>query len=157
MKLKSKAIAVICVIVVLAVIGAFVKKPETTRQDGAAMTAASSASGYILKPKESAILEYLLKDEVTALSNGGDSLFSWGMLSVSVADVSKAYNDNQVAADQKYFKKSLRLTGVIESINSGLGNEPYISMIGINQFLSPQMQFQKANIDKISTLKKARN
>lgn len=150
-KLKWVGIA----FVVLLFIGAIANK---NHPDGSNSTSQSpspeTSKGYALQPREVALLEYLLKDDVANFSNGYETALGTGLLSVSASEVSKAYGDNQVAADQKYFKKPLLLSGKIESINSGLGNEPYIALRGLNEFLSPQVHFQKANIEKISSLKK---
>lgn len=135
------------ILFLLGIIAEFIEKPKTTQQEGTT----SSTNGYILKPKESAILEYLLKDEVTAFSKGGDSLLSREILSVSVADVAKAYNDNQVAADQKYLKKTVRLTGNIESIDGEPYGEWSISMVGLPSQTS-LVRFQKAYWEIIQTL-----
>lgn len=114
----------------------------------------TTSKGYTLLPREAVLMGYLLEDDVAHFSSGGEAILSEGMLSAAAVDVAKAYNDNQVAADQKYFKKTLLLSGTIESINSGLGNEPYIALRGLNQFLSPQVHFHKANANKISSLNK---
>lgn len=37
---------------------------------------------------------------------------------------------NEVAADQGHYGKQLLVTGVVASINSGLGNRPYITLRG---------------------------
>lgn len=150
-KLKWVGIA----FVVLLFIGAIAGKNKPTgigptSQD----TDLATSKGYAFQPREAALLEYVLKDDVATFLNGGEATLGKDLLSVTAIEVGKAYNDNQVAADQRYFKKPLLLSGKIESINSGLGNEPYIALRGVNQFLPPQVHFHKANIEKISSLKK---
>jgi hypothetical protein len=143
------------VFVVLLFIGAIANKNKPTGGNPASQDPnPATLKGYSLQSREASLLESLLKDDVANFSNGDNSTLGEGLLSVTAIDVAKAYNDNQVAADQKYFKKPLLLLGTIESINSGLGNEPYIALRGLNEFLSPQVHFHKANIEKISSLKK---
>lgn len=115
-----------------------------------------SRQGYVLNPRESVILSWLLRDEETGFAEGRPTLLAYtnGLIAVSPVEVSNAYEENQVAADQKYYQKPLMLRGVIEGINSGLGNEPYILLRGTNMFLSPQAHFQKQNMERIVTLKK---
>lgn len=150
-KLKWVGIA----FVVLLIIGAIANKNKPVENNLMSQGPGPVISkGYALQQREAALLEYLLKDDVTGFENGDETSLGEGLLPVTAAAVAKAYNDNQVAADQKYFKKSLLLSGRIESINSGLGNEPYIALRGLNQFMSPQVHFRKANIEKISSLKK---
>ena len=115
----------------------------------------SVPKGYAPQSHEAAVVEYLIRSDAHGFSNGEDSVLGEGLLSVTAIEVAQAYNDNQVAADKKYFKKSLLLTGKIENINSGLGNEPYIVLRGLNEFMAPQVRFHKANIDKISSLIKS--
>lgn len=111
--------------------------------------------GYLLQSRESAVLSWLLKDEMSAFQSGGPTqLFEGHLQPVSAVEVAKAYEDNQVAADQKYFQKRLKLTGVIEGINSGLSNEPYVALRGANMFLSPQAHFENPNVERVATLKK---
>ncbi|WP_392538588.1 hypothetical protein [Legionella sp. 227] len=112
--------------------------------------------GYVLNSKELKILDILFKDDMTGFVKGSPSLLEKNkkLLTVSVGQIAKDYDENQVAADQKYFKKLLRLSGQIESINSGLGNEPYITLNGINSFLLPQAHFKESNTAKIAKLRK---
>lgn len=121
---------------------------------GTSFNGASGKKGYILKQEELVVLEVLLKDEADTFSGGGNSFLGEELPSVSAGEVKRAYNENQVAADQKYFKKTLFLTGVVASINSGLGNEPYITLRGGNPFMEPQARFKKGNVEKIAALKK---
>lgn len=113
-----------------------------------------SKSKYALNDKENTVLNYLLEEELNLFIQGEDTLLQNGLIVVSSNEVAKAYEDNQVGADQKYYKKMLYLKGRVESINSGLGNEPYLALNGSNQFLNPQVHFDEPNIDKISNIKK---
>lgn len=114
----------------------------------------SPKKGYTLNSLELNTLKTLLEDEAVVFTKGGDSLLKRDLLSVSTLNVEIAYNNNQVAADQKYFDKKLYLTGYIADINSGIGNKPYIVFQGNNIFLSPQAHFKNGDIKKIALLKK---
>lgn len=115
----------------------------------------SDHHGYVLKPRESVVLSYLIQDEISAFQDGRSTAFlGKNLVPVSAVEASKAYQENQVAADQKYYQKRLRLTGTIEGINSGLGNEPYVLLRGVNMFESPQVHFQQPNLEKVASLKK---
>lgn len=114
-----------------------------------------TSQGYVLQEHEILLLDAILKNEQQCFIDGGDCfLFGKKIPYIQAQDVAKAYDENQVAADQKYFNKNLQVNGVIVSINSGLGNTPYVLLKGINQFLSPQVHFVEGNIDKIASLKK---
>jgi hypothetical protein len=114
-----------------------------------------SQKGYRLQSQELAVLDALLKNESDVFLEGGDGFLFEDFLPVSASKVASEYEKNQVSADQKYFKKHLIVTGRILSINSGLGNEPYIVLQGGNPFLSPQIHFDRNyDINKIASLKK---
>jgi hypothetical protein len=131
-------------------------KYESKNGKNISNVSSSSHKFYTLNPNELAILNYLLEDEMTQFSKGHDSLIgrSIGITPVSAIEVSGNYEENQVAADQKYFKKTLFLTGKVASINSGLGNEPYVTLRGINSFMLPQVHFIDGNVEKIASLKR---
>ena len=52
------------------------------------------------------------------------------VLEASAAQLASAYDRNTVAADQKYKGKRLKVTGVVDSINTDLFGNPYITMRG---------------------------
>lgn len=135
-----------CILIIVIIIAAFysaIKKNAT-----------SGTKGYTLTKNESALLKFLLEDDAHNFAEGNETLLDYGAISVSAMTVAKAYSDNQVAADQKYYKKNLFLTGKIQSINSGLGNKPYIAFMGTNPFMLPQAHFNKVDINEIVSLKK---
>ncbi len=138
------------VFAVLFIIGIISKQKESN------YNSASQTKGYTLSPQEMTVLIALLKDDADSFSSGGGSLLQEedGLLSVSAKEVQQAYDKNQVAADQKYYQKALLVSGVISSIDSGLGNEPYITLRGINEFIGSHAAFKEGNIEKISTLRK---
>lgn len=111
-----------------------------------------AAKGYVLKPRESMFLDAVLMADSSMKGSIINNL-SKDLPSTSAIQTEEAYNENQVAADQKYFNKTFLLTGIIKSINSGLGNEPYIIFRGMNYFASTQARFTKGSIEKIAALK----
>lgn len=111
--------------------------------------------GYALTPIESAVLDNLIINERSVFLSGGNSiLFKDGPLPTFATDAAREYEENQVSADQKYYKKSLLVTGRILSINSGMGNEPYVVFKGISPFSSPQIHFNQPDVQRIASLKK---
>ncbi len=112
-------------------------------------------AGYELQPNEQAIINNLLAEDVSVFAAGGDSFIGKGLVTVSANEAAKDYESNQVAGDQKYYRKQALLTGVIESINSGIGNEPYLSLKSSgNPFTRPQAHLRKGDIDNIAKLHK---
>jgi|GEM_PF-3007761 len=110
--------------------------------------------GYVLSATEQTVIISLLKGDASVFVEGGDSMMGKELLKTTAKKISSAYDENQVAADQKYFKKKVFLTGNIQSINSGVANKPYVTLVGIDQFISPQLRFLAGNLQKISMLRK---
>lgn len=110
--------------------------------------------GYSLSIKEQAILDAVIQDDMEAFSEGMQSFVGSGLLLVSVDEITKTYEENQVSGDQKYFDKKMNVTGTISKINSGIGNVPYLSMAGPRMFSSAVARFERPDIDRIAKLKK---
>lgn len=110
--------------------------------------------GYSPTANEVKLVDWMLKEDAESFANGGSSLMEEDLVSAPVGAVAKLYEDNQVAGDQKYFHKTLYVSGSISSINSGIGNRPSISMVGPGLLSRPAVVFAVPNIDKIAKLKK---
>jgi len=117
---------------------------------------ASVQKGYVFNQREKILFNVLLTDQALAFALGKESLLNHGLITASASEVQKAYDENQVAADKKYFEKKLFLTGTVNSINSGIGNKPYITLVGTNFLNSPILRFNSASVEKIANLKKGR-
>lgn len=75
------------------------------------------------------------------------------VLEASAAQLASAYDRNTVAADQKYKGKRLKVTGVVDSINTDLFGNPYITMRGgVNQFMEPQFKLSRQYSDYAARL-----
>lgn len=49
-------------------------------------------------------------------------------IKITASELAAAYKKNEVAADEKYKNKKIEVTGTIESIDSGVGDEPRIRL-----------------------------
>jgi hypothetical protein len=77
------------------------------------------------------------------------------MLVVSSAELAAAYNDNTIAADQKYKGKKYKVSGTVAAINTDFLGNPYLTLKGgVNQFMEPQFKFEKSETAQLATLKK---
>ena len=140
-------------------------KKAADQGDEMAKKILNNRRGYILQPRETALLNFIIKEDYNTYEEGGSSALNWGsedvkkflcgnIPAVSIAEVAKAYEENQVAGDKKYFKKKFRIAGAITGINSGIGNSPYLTFQGRNPFMMPQAHFNNDNIERIAGLKK---
>ncbi|OUM04513.1 OB-fold protein [Variovorax sp. JS1663] len=92
------------------------------------VSSAKGATPYQFDLQFMSLFEYLLADDISGFIRGDETLLGQrlDLVVTTPKEVAKIYADNQVAGDQKFFRKRLLLSGKIESISSGLGNTPYI-------------------------------
>lgn len=68
------------------------------------------------------------------------------LLEVSAQQLAQAYDRNTVAADQQFKGKAFKVTGVVDSINTDLFGNPYVTLRGgVNQFMEPQFELDDAH------------
>ncbi|MGB5109660.1 MAG: hypothetical protein WBO07_07805 [Formosimonas sp.] len=73
---------------------------------------------------------------------------------ITVAQLSQAYNDNTVAADQQFKGKKFKVAGIVSDISTDIMGDPYISMQGGNEFMQPQFSFDKDDSSQLAQIKK---
>lgn len=74
-------------------------------------------------------------------------------VSIAAKDLTKAYDDNELAADQKYKGKSLAVSGKIENIAETFGNIT-VSLQGHNMVLTVMCSFEDSEKSNVTALKK---
>jgi len=68
------------------------------------------------------------------------------LLEVSAQQLAQAYDRNTVAADQQFKGKRFKVSGVVESINTNMFGNPYVTLRGgVNQFMEPQFELDDAH------------
>ncbi len=75
---------------------------------------------------------------------------------VTADELLAAYKENELAGDQKYKGKTLVVTGVLDSIQSGIGDAPFLLLKAGDEyeFNMPQAHFDKSETDSLVALKK---
>jgi hypothetical protein len=76
-----------------------------------------------------------------------------GELRVTAETLYRAYHANEVAANLQYKGKSLRISGVVESINVDFEGSPYIKL-RVGQFNSVNLLFDQDTADQLSKIQK---
>lgn len=132
---------VVAFLIFVALIASNPDKKEEHEPTLDSTASAVPTKGFQLTAKQTNLLNRMLQDDARGFGEGGDSLLSTSMTRVSAQDVAKTYEENEAAGDQKYYKKQLVVDGVVDAINSGLGNEPYVLFRSPNMFQHPQAQF----------------
>ena len=110
---------------------------------------------YELTPQSRAILTKWGDHERAKFSRGDSSVLG-KYLSITRKTAQEAvdvYSQNEVAGDKMFFRKATLLTGSIASINSGLGNAPYL-VFKTKSFAGAQAHMAKDLVDRVATLKK---
>jgi len=74
---------------------------------------------------------------------------------VKASDIAAAYNENTVAADQKFKGKEFKVSGTVSDINTDIMGNPYITLRGgVNEFMEPHFGFEKSDAPQLANLKK---
>lgn len=69
-----------------------------------------------------------------------------------------AYKANEVAADEKYKGKLLKVSGVVKSIGKDVMDEPYIALrASDNEFETVNAYFTKSDIENLAKLSKGQD
>lgn len=75
-------------------------------------------------------------------------------LEVRAQDVEAAYSANEASAQQAYGNRTLKVSGIIKSIDLGIGDEPFLVLSGSNQFMGPQAKLSDESKSKAASLSK---
>ncbi len=120
-----------------------------------ASNSSPSAYKYSLSSKESYLLKWIVDDEEKAFVNGMETMsFDARVVKVTAKGVAKKYADNEVAADQEYKGKIVLLEGIVQDIQSGIGDDPFLVFKGVNMFMGPHAKFKRPDIQRIAAIRK---
>lgn len=75
-------------------------------------------------------------------------------VAVDSRELGRAYEANEVAAQQLYGNKRLEVTGTLESIELDFSDDPVLSLPGVNEFTSVKASFPKEATAQTSALAK---
>ena len=71
----------------------------------------------------------------------------------SAQQLAQAYDRNTVAADQQFKGKRFKVSGVVDSINTDMFGNPYVTLRGgVNQFMEPQFKLDDAHTSYAASL-----
>jgi hypothetical protein len=63
-------------------------------------------------------------------------------MEVTAFDLAQAFDDNEVAAKQKYGNRPLLVTGTVAGVTLDFMDQPVVQMTGVNEFLPVQANFE---------------
>lgn len=90
-----------------------------------------------------------VKSDATAVAEPAEEA-----IVVTANELFEAYQNNEVAADQKYKGKSLEVTGTVASIDSGVGDKAIVQLTTSNQFMPIAAQGDKKFTEHAATISK---
>lgn len=78
------------------------------------------------------------------------------VIEVTADELLAAYKENELAGDKQFKGKTLIVTGVLDSIQSGFGDTPYLMLKAGDEyeFNMPQAHFNASETDSLVALKK---
>ncbi|PIT58326.1 OB-fold protein [Snodgrassella alvi] len=145
MKNAVKWIVIIVVILIILgiVFGKNDTKPEINQSSSAPATSAPAASNVTAPATTTGNHTDVTENEEA-------------LIKVTSNELLKAYKANEVAANKKFKDKKLSISGTINSIEAGLGDEPYVVLKAGDEFEidMPQAKLATSEADKAANLKK---
>lgn len=128
------------------------------------VSAAVKKSPIALNPKQISFVQNMMFDDQVAALNGDDSeikleraLHNFNITqAVDAKTLASEYNENEVAADQKYKKKGayILVSGTVAGISKDFKGDPYVSLKGIDMFHDIQARFGDNDQNTLAALKK---
>lgn len=76
------------------------------------------------------------------------------MQTISASDYARAYDENTVAADATFKGKKFKVAGTVQDISTDLMGDPYLTLRGPSQFMSPHFKFDKGALGQLAAVKK---
>lgn len=108
------------------------------------------------RPKDKAVYETLVWRDIEVFEQGGNSAVGYflDIERVSADEILSVYEENEVLGDQRFKGRDIVLSGKIKAINSGIGDEPYLTFRVKDMFSSPQAHFADGYKEKAAAMKK---
>ncbi|MBW9102915.1 OB-fold protein [Paraburkholderia phenoliruptrix] len=97
---------------------------------------------------------FLIAVAAASAANAQPANGSW--VRTTAPELYAAYHDNEVAADQTYKGKSLRIRGMVVGIAKDVLNHPYVSLAG-SQFGTVHLQFGDRSASELAKLHRGMN
>lgn len=108
------------------------------------------------RTKDKVVYETLVWRDIEVFEQGGNSAVGYflDIERVSADEILSVYEENEVLGDQRFKGRDIVLSGKIKAINSGIGDDPYLTFRVKDMFSSPQAHFAEGYREKAATMKK---
>ncbi|MCX2589726.1 hypothetical protein BBX45_11195 [Proteus mirabilis] len=144
---------VLIIFVVLIVIGIIAGKDEGG-SDKKPEAVKSSEQKIAMTDKEYKMAELLINDDVMTSLNGNDSQVTTDYIRVTAREMQQTYASNEARGDKTYKGKNIIITGIIESIDSSIGDIPVVSLKTGEMFSNVRLHLAKQYRDMAADLDK---
>lgn len=118
-------------------------------------------NGYTLNDRERSVLKAMFIMDFDSLMNGSEAILSplWeqhlNVINVTSDKLQSDYENNEVAGDQQYRGKALLVSGIVMSINRGIGENYYVCLNGgSNMFIQPHARMSEGDKNYLANLQK---
>ncbi len=123
--------------------------------------APSASEKFPLNNFEQKIMRLLLIDDLTKFANGVEGPVGYAssarqaLVSATSDELQRAFEANEVAAEQAYGGRAVLIRGKVDSVNRDIANTPFISLTGgSNMFIKPVATMADGQMDYMASLKK---
>lgn len=132
-----------------------------SQPDPPAPQAAPEEPGIVLTDFERKIMRLILVDDVTKFANGLEGPIGYAsgaydtLVATTADDMQRSFEDNEVAAGQRYSGKAVIVRGKVDSVSRDIANNPFISLVGgSNMFIKPMATMADGQTSYLASLKK---
>lgn len=102
-----------------------------------------STSSFRLTEKEATIIKALLNEDFSTFLDGGESQFKYDYVVTTAKKIFSVYDKNQVKGDTSFKGKGVIISGIVGTINSGIGDIPYVVLKAGDMFDGVHISFKK--------------
>lgn len=132
---------------------------------GAPPQSKERAGVIVFDDREVTVLRELLTDDLHGFTQGWKSIAAKlyektgnGPLVATADEIQRAYDVNEVAADQTYLGKSVIARGTVHSVHRGRGGKHYVTLLGgSNMFIRPNAQMATGHDAYLANLTKGQD
>ncbi|MDC9613146.1 hypothetical protein PSI19_04450 [Xenorhabdus khoisanae] len=135
------------VFVVLIVIGIIAGKDD--KSSGAT---SSSSNAIKLTENESSVIENVIRKDVKMGFEGGNSELNTDYIVVTAKEMERVYASNEARGDKTYKGKKIIITGIVDSIDSSIGDIPVVTLKTGDMFNKVHVNFARKYRDLAAEL-----
>ncbi|PHM39328.1 hypothetical protein Xmau_02935 [Xenorhabdus mauleonii] len=135
------------IFVVLLVIGIIAGKDENSSE-----STSSSSSAIKLTENELDVVKNIIRTDVKNGFNNGGSKLNTDYVVVSAREMQRTYASNEARGDKTYKGKKIIITGIVDTIDSSIGDIPVVTLKTGDMFYKVHVNFDRKYRDLAADL-----